>query len=76
MTENKDHDLDDETVSWSFLNDVQKHLPYLQLIKSASIHMQKRHATLDDCQFECDTIAEFHEAGHGKCGDPFELCEQ
>ena len=75
MRENKDRDLDEETVSRSFLNDVRKHLPYLQLIKSASIRMQKRHATLDDCQFECDTITEFRDAGRGKPGDTFELCE-
>ena len=75
MRENEDRDLDEETVGRTFLNDVRKHLPYLQLIQSASIRMQKRHATLDDCQFQCDTIAEFHAAGYGKRGDIFQLCE-
>ena len=32
MRENKERNLDEETVSRSFLNDVRKHLPYLQLI--------------------------------------------
>lgn len=75
MTQHKDRDLDDTTVSRTFLGKVTRHLPYLKEIKGASIRMQQRHATLDYCQFECDTIAEFQSDGYKVPGDPFELCE-
>ena len=75
IKENKDRDLDDESVSRNFLNDIRKHLPYLKLIKAASVCMQTRHATLEYCQFQCDHIAQSQNAGHGKAGDVFEQCE-
>ena len=75
MNTHKDRDLGDETVSRAFLTKVGRHLPYLKEIKGAAIRMQKRHATLDYCQFECDTIAQFQSDGYQVPGDPFELCK-
>ena len=40
----------------------------------ASIHMQKHCATLDDCQFQCDIIAELAKEGYGKRNHDFQYC--
>ena len=73
-----DRDLSDETISKSFTAKINKHLPYLMELKCASINMQKRLATLDYCQFQCNGIATL--AAQGKSpntgpGHDFEHCK-
>jgi hypothetical protein len=61
-----EHDLSDETTSNHFMRRLNKHLMYLAALKSASVCMQTHLATLDDCQFQCDAIADLATDGLGK----------
>jgi hypothetical protein len=69
-----EHDLSDETTSNHFMRRLNKQLKYLAALKSASVCMQTHLATLDDCQFQCDTIADLATVGLGKAGHDFEYC--
>ena len=73
-----DRDLSDETVTKSFTAKIKKHLPYLTELKRASINMQKRLATLEYCQFNCDGIATLAAQGRSPNTGPghdFEHCK-
>jgi glutamine synthetase adenylyltransferase len=70
-----ERDLSDETVSNGFMKELNKHLKYLGPLKSASVRMQKYLATLDDCQFQCDVIAELAKDGYGTRGHDFQHCK-
>jgi hypothetical protein len=68
-------DISEETSSQSFIKKVKKHLPYLSHIKSASVGMQKKLATLEECQFLCDLVATCAKDGKGKAGNDFQYCK-
>lgn len=74
MDANPTFELDDETTSNAFLRKTEKHLKYLTSLKKASVNMQKTGATLDDCQFQCDTIAKLSSQGRDVAGHDFEHC--
>jgi hypothetical protein len=61
-----EHDLSDETTSNHFVRRLNKHLKYFAALKSASVCMQTHLATLDDCQFQWDAIADLATDGLGK----------
>jgi hypothetical protein len=62
-------DIRDKTTSWDFVKKIMKHLPYLTHLKSASVLMQKRMASLEECQFHCDLVASCALNGYGKAGN-------
>jgi hypothetical protein len=66
-----ERDISDETTLQCFIKKVKKHLPYLSHIKSASVSMQKKLATLEECQFLCDLVATCAKDGKGKAGNDF-----
>jgi hypothetical protein len=68
-------DISDKTTSQCFIKKVKKHLPYLSHIKSASVGMQKKLATLEECQFLCDLVAICAKDGKGKAGNDFQYCK-
>ncbi len=67
-------DMSDETTTVRFMRLVDHHLPYLNKLKQSSVCMQKRLATLDDCQFHCDLIVTCAKRGFKKKDDPWEYC--
>ena len=71
---NPNRELSDESVSQNFMKELNKHLCYLTPLRLASIRMQKHCATLDDCQFQCDIIAELAKEGYGKRNHDFQYC--
>ena len=71
---NPKFELDDVTTTLTFIRKVEKHLKYLTPLKKASVNMQQTGATLDDCQFQCDTIATLSSQGFGVPGHDFEHC--
>ena len=71
---NPNRELSDESVSQNFMKELNKHLCYLTPLRLASIHMQKHCATLDNCQFQCDIIAELAKEGYGKRNHDFQYC--
>jgi hypothetical protein len=71
---NPKFELDDTTTTTTFIRRIEKHLKYLTPLKKASVNMQKTGATLDDCQFQCDTIATLSEQGYGMNGHDFQYC--
>jgi hypothetical protein len=70
-----ERDISDETTLQCFIKKVKKHLPYLSHIKSASVGMQKKLATLEECQFLCDLVATCTKDGKGKAGNDFQYCK-
>ena len=74
IASNPKFELDDVTTTLTFIRKVEKHLKYLTPLKKASVNMQKTGATLDDCQFQCDTIATLSSQGFGVPGHDFEHC--
>ena len=73
-----DRDLSDESISRAFTAKINKHLPYLTELKCASVNMQKRLATLEYCQFQCDVISKFAAQGRSPNTGPghdFEHCK-
>ncbi len=67
-------DISDETTSVQFMRKIDNHLPYLKKLKQASLSMQRSLATLDDCQFHCDLVADCAKRGFKKKGDQWEFC--
>ncbi len=70
-----EHDISDETTLRDFVKKIMKHLPYLTHLKSALVLMQKRMASLEECQFHCDLIASCALNGYGKAGNDFCYCK-
>ena len=73
-----DQELSDKTISKSFITKIKKHLPYLKELKCASVNMQKKLATLDYCQFQCDGIITLAAQGNSPNTGPghdFEHCK-
>jgi hypothetical protein len=52
-------DISDETTTRDIVKNILKHLPDLTHLKSASVSMQKRMASLKECQFHCGLLATF-----------------
>ena len=75
ISENPNRDLDDTTISRTFLQEIRSHLPYLDYIKLASAAMQARLATLEECQSLNDSIVQLQEVGSGAVAHDFKLCE-
>jgi hypothetical protein len=71
---NPNLELDEESTTKNFVRRIDKHLGYLTTLKKASVNMQKTGATLDDCQFQCDTITKLSSAGSGVKNHEFEHC--
>ncbi len=67
-----ERDISEKTTSQCFIKKVKKHLPYLSHIKIASVGMQKKLATLEECQFLCDLVATCAKDGKGKAGNDFQ----
>jgi hypothetical protein len=53
-----------------------KHLPYLTHLKSALVSMQKRMASLKECQFHRDLVATCALNGYEKAGNDFCYCKE
>ena len=70
-----EHDLSDDTVSNGFMKELNEHLQYLGPLKSASVRMQKYLATQDNCQFQCNVIAELAKDGYSKRQHDFQYCK-
>ncbi len=68
-------DNSDKTTSQDFIKKIKKHIAYLGHIKSASIGMQKKLATLKECQFQCNLVATCAAEGQGKAGNDFRYCK-
>jgi hypothetical protein len=68
-------DISDKTTSQDFIKKIKKHITYLGQIKSASIGMQKKPATLDECQFLCNLVATCAAEVQGKAGNDFWYCK-
>jgi hypothetical protein len=68
-------DISDKTTSQCFIKKIKKHLLYLSHIKSASVGMQKKLATLEECQFLCDLVATCTKDGKGKARNNFQYCK-
>ena len=68
-------DISDKTTSRDFVKKIMKHLPYLTHLKSALVSMQKRMASLEECQFHCDLVASCASNGYGKAGNDFRYCK-
>jgi hypothetical protein len=68
-------DISDKTTSQDFIKKIKKHIAYLGHIKSASIGMQKKLATLKECRFLCDLVATCATEGQGKAGNDFWYCK-
>ena len=75
LDKHPERDLSDESTSVSFMRKLTRHLKYLTALKSASCNMQKHLATLEYCQFQCDTIAKCAYEGKGDKGHDFEYCK-
>ncbi len=71
----RDINISDETTLQCFIKKVKKHLPYLSHIKSASVGMQKKLATLEECQYLCNLVATCAKDGKGKAGNDFQYCK-
>ena len=67
--------ISDKTTSQDFIKKIKKHIAYLSHIKSASIGMQKKLATLKECQFLCNIVATCAAEGQGKAGNDFRYCK-
>jgi hypothetical protein len=72
---NSGRNIGDKTTSLEFIKSVKSHVNYLQHVKCVSESLQKKHATLDDCQFQCDVIAELAKDGYGTRGHDFQHCK-
>jgi hypothetical protein len=70
-----ERDISDKTTSRDFVKKIMKHLPYLIHLKSASVSMQKRMASLEEYQFHCDLVASCASNGYGKAGNDFHYCK-
>jgi hypothetical protein len=68
-------DISDETITRGFVKKIMKHPPYLTHLKAASDTMQKRMASLKECQFHCDLVATCANNGHRKSGNDFCYCK-
>jgi hypothetical protein len=68
-------DTSHKTTSQDFTKKIKKRIAYLGHIKSASIGMQKKLATLKECQFLCDLVATCAAEGQGKDGNDFRYCK-
>jgi hypothetical protein len=75
IEDNPNFELDEKTTTNTFIRKIEKHLRYLTPLKKASVHMQTTGATLDDCQFQCDTIANFSLHRKGIVGHDFQHCQ-
>ncbi len=71
ISSHPERDISDETTSRDFVKKIMKHLPYLTHLKSASVSMQKRMASLEECLFHCDLVASCVSNGYGKAGNDF-----
>jgi hypothetical protein len=70
-----ERDNSNETTSQDFVKKLMEHLPYLTHLKSALVLMQKRMASLEECQFHCDLVASCALNGYGKAGYDFCYCK-
>ncbi len=70
-----ERDISDKATSQDFIKKIKKHIAYLGHIKSASIGMQKKLATLEECQFLCNLVATCATEGQGKAGNDFRYCK-
>jgi hypothetical protein len=70
-----ERDISDKNTSQDFIKKIKKHITYLGHIKSASIGMQKKLATLKECQFLCNLVAICAAEGQGKAGNDFRYCK-
>jgi hypothetical protein len=70
-----EHDISDKTTLRDFVKKIMKHLPYLTHLKSALVSMQKRMASLEECQFHCDLVASCASNGYGKAGNDLHYCK-
>jgi hypothetical protein len=70
-----ERDISDEITLQGFIKKVKNHLRYLSHIKSASVGMQKKLATLEECQFLCDLVATCAKDGKGKARNDFQYCK-
>ncbi len=70
-----ERNISDKTTSQDFIKKIKKHIAYLGHIKPASIGMQKKLATLEECQFLCDLVATCATEGQGKAGNDFRYCK-
>ncbi len=70
-----ERDISDKTTSWDYVKKIMKHLPYLTHLKSASVSIQKRMSSLEECQFNCDLVASCAINGYGKAGNDFCYCK-
>ncbi len=59
-----------------FVKKIMKHLPYLTHLKSASVLMQKRMASLEECRFHRDLVASCALNGYGKAGNDVCYCKK
>ena len=75
IEDNPNFELDNKTTTNTFIRKIEKHLRYLTPLKKASVHMQTTGATLDDCQFQYDTIANLSLHGKGIVGHDFQHCQ-
>jgi hypothetical protein len=67
--------LSDETVSQCFMTEIKNHLRYLTEIKKASANMQATLATLEECQFQVDSIGELAKSGYSRRDSAFKHCK-
>ena len=70
-----ERDLSEETTTATFMRKLDRYLKYLTILKLASVLMQKHLATLDDCQFQCDTITKLAEERRNVSWHDFEHCK-
>ncbi len=75
ISSNPKHDISNKTLLQDFVKKIMKHLPYLTHLKSALVSVQKRMASLEECQFHCDLVATCALNGNGKAGNDFCYCK-
>ncbi len=68
-------DISNETATRDFVKKIMKHLPFLTHLESALVSMQKRMASIEECQFHCNLVATCANNGHGKSGNDFCYCK-
>ncbi len=67
--------INNKTTLQDFVKKIMKHLTHLTHLKSTSVLMQKRMASLEECQFHCDLVASCALNGYGKAGNDFCYCK-
>ncbi len=68
-------DISYKTTSQDFIKKIKKHIAYLGHIKSASIGMQTKLATLKECRFLCNLVATCAAEGQGNAENDFRYCK-